>query len=252
MKKLNETEEVFMYMLLYLVERYVKDHHPQKEFENLNEIFNLFNESNDFSQQKCELFPFLFTVGSKDKIATLKIFAPFVICSDSEKGAGLKSLELFFFFDRQTVISFEKYTTKRDKMVIDLNHEFIKKVGFLKSMENVAAPDEILDSFRLIIQNIKDVYVFKLKNVASLPIELISFWNRKNGVFRFHYSYFDTQGFLITDLQGKAKEVLDMINWNIAAEIFDLQCGPQNNTRVDFKPIEEKIYSFLNGVHWYQ
>jgi hypothetical protein len=40
MKKLNESEEVFMYMLLYLVERYVKDHHPQKEFENLNEIFN--------------------------------------------------------------------------------------------------------------------------------------------------------------------------------------------------------------------
>ncbi len=252
MKKLDHPEEVYMYTLLYLAECYVKDFHPKKEFENLTQVFQEFNQENDFSQHKCELFPFLFTVGSKDKIATLKIFAPFVICSDPEKGAGLKSLELFFFFDRQTVISFEKKRTKSDKMVIDLNHEFIKKVGFRKSMEDVLVSDEILDSFRLIIQNIKDVYAFKLKNVACLPIELISFWNRKNGVFRFHYSYFDTQGFLITDLQGKAKEVLDLINWNIAAEIFDLQCGPQKNTREDFKPVQEKIYSFLNGVHWYQ
>lgn len=252
MKKLNQTEEVFMYMLLYLAERYVKDHQPQKEFQNLNEIFNLFNENNDFAQQKCELFPFLFTIGSKDKIATLKIFAPFVICSDLEKGAGLKSLQLFFFFERQTVISFEKKRTKSDKMVIDLNHDFIKKLGLCKTMKDISAPDEVLNDFKLVAENIDNVNAYKINNIACLPIELVSFWNKRNGVFSYYWSYFDSQGFLKTDFQGKAKGVLDEINWNIAAEIFDLQCGPQNNTREDFKPIEEKIYSFLNGVHWYQ
>lgn len=252
MKKLDHPEEVYMYTLLYLAECYIKDYHPKKEFENLTQVFQEFNQENDFSQHKCELFPFLFTIGSKDKIATLKIFAPFVICSDLEKGAGLKSLQLFFFFDRQTVISFEKKRIKSDQMIIDLNHEFIKKVGLRKSMKDISAPDDVLNDFKLVAENIDNVNAYKINNVACLPIELVSFWNRKNGVFRHYSSYFDTQGFLKTDFQGKAKGVLDKVNWNIAAEIFDMQCGPQNNTRENFKPIEEKIYSFLDGVHWYQ
>jgi hypothetical protein len=216
-------QDAYKYMLLFLAEKYVKDKNKTTTYTSLTEIYQEFNLNNDFSKIKTELFPFLVTIGNGKKMELLELFAPFTIYPT----LGFKSLLLTTFFDNNNLFSF----TDR-KLNINLDDIDVINLQKYISLNDYPFNGVLKQDCQNIFKSINNINTHKIINFASLPIELISFWNKKNDTYRYYQIYFETNGEIKLENQRDKKAILQEIDFNILTEIFDIQSGVNDNVGI--------------------
>lgn len=217
----------FTYMILHLAKLHVITNiSPSKEYNNLKDVYLDFNNSNNFSRAKCELFPFLVTIGNGQKEPLLKVFFPFVLKSEGFIQNDISEKLYKGTFDK--IFSFENFILKIDANLFQgfkLSDLTINRVIAILNENNVIQdnflPDEniIEKSINMSIDSINSNKISN-SNLMALDRPTLTYWSKNNDTYKEFVKYYDYNGVLKEAYQDEKFEIESNLLFSILINNF--------------------------------
>lgn len=226
----NNKKIAYTYMILHLAELYAMNKNRLKKYKNLSQVFSDFNLENDFTQLKCELFPFLVTIGNGKKFELAELFGYFTI----HNGIGFKTNEKLEF--EEDVLAFEG-----DKLKVIENkiYDTIESVNDIFKMLEI---NEGFNKYRIpacidINTSINNIHKFKIPNFMNESLEDIKYWSKKNSTYEIYNQFFGIDGNVKEEYSQDAKYFMQELNISILTYNYNLQ--PKDSIQITPEILEK-------------
>lgn len=166
----EEISLAFEYMVLELSKKFV-----EIKYGNVSNWTKIFNDDNDFTKEKCELFPYLITISNGKKKELLSFFNNEFIPSSKKGGVIHPIIESLLTADTFKFLNF-----KADKLELASNIELDIKTFITR---NIGNPSNLTIILNFIETSIIFLHEKRLRNFATLDFETISLWSRNGSIF---------------------------------------------------------------------
>jgi hypothetical protein len=180
----------YTYMLLFLAEKYVRAKNPGKVFPNLEDLFKEFNTKNDFSVLKCELFPFLITIGNGKKNELFTLFGPFTIF----KKIGFKTIrtlnytpELLSYSNTNLLQVVDTSIFKSFKTLNVFHPAFLEGIYDTLKVQNK-------EDIQNICTSINNIDKYKIPRFMVESLFDIQYWSKENNTYKIFSKFFSENG----------------------------------------------------------